>query len=397
MTGRSTPAARLARPLLALLGLAFAVGILEGGARIVEKIQRSGEGEAPVRVDDPLLEYRVAPSTGGHDARGYRNRAVLDRPDIVALGDSQTWGVNASVEESWPAQLARETGKSVYNMGHGGYGPLHYSALAEEALSFSPRLVLVALYFGNDVFDAYDLAYRFEAHTGWRHPDAVERKRIASAHYPDLKRMFFQRVNYRRPGFAPLSWLRANTAAGRLAARGSFLTADPLSDRVWAEDHPQEGFVYHRGDLQTVFHTTYRLAAVDTRLERIREGLRITLASLAELKRVIEEEGDTELLVVLLPTKERIFAAAVEAADLASPPSYRESLAFEGEIAARLAAWMDVHEIAYVDALAPLEAGVLRGEALFPPNGDGHFTPEGYRVVAHAVASELEARQSSRR
>lgn len=400
MKERARRRGRLVRPWLALLGLILALGILEWGARGIERLQAKGDGDAvtgePVRVDDPELEYRVTPGTGGHDARGYRNREALERAGIVALGDSQTWGVNASVDASWPAELARQSVQSVYNMGHGGYGPLHYVVQVEEALSLSPRWIVVGLYLGNDLFDAYNLAYQFDAHAEWRHPDLEVRERIARSPYPDLQRMFFQRVNYRRPGFAPLAWLRENSRVVQLAQRGGLVPPEFVADRIWAEDHPGEGFVYRANGLETVFHTTYRLAAVDTRLERIAEGFRITEVALVALQQRVAAAPGVELLVVLLPTKERVFAEAVRLAGIEAPTSYDESVRFEAAVASDLVVGMAAHGIGHVDTLGELEAGVLRGEVLFPPNGDGHFTREGYAVVARVVAARIAARSVQR-
>src|SRR4029077_4316852 len=47
-------------------------------------------------VADPKLQLRLPPYAGGHDAKGFRNDRVPEKVDVVAIGDSQTWGVNAS-------------------------------------------------------------------------------------------------------------------------------------------------------------------------------------------------------------------------------------------------------------------------------------------------------------
>src|SRR5262245_13635308 len=47
---------------------------------------------------------------GGFDAWGFRNRSVPEAADIVAIGDSHTYGNTATMEDSWPYVLGRLTG-----------------------------------------------------------------------------------------------------------------------------------------------------------------------------------------------------------------------------------------------------------------------------------------------
>jgi lysophospholipase L1-like esterase len=51
---------------------------------------------------------------------------------------------------------------------------------------------------------------------------------------------------------------------------------------------------------------------------------------------------------------------------------------------------MDEHGIRHLDMLPALERAVARGEAIFPTNVDGHFTADGYRLIAHEVARRLD-------
>ena len=104
---------------------------------------------------DAVLGTRMAPNAPGHDARGFRNEAAPAQADLVAIGDSHTWGTNARIDEAWPQVLGRSLGRTAYNLALGGYGPIQYEALAEEALTLRPSVIIVALYVGNDLWDAY--------------------------------------------------------------------------------------------------------------------------------------------------------------------------------------------------------------------------------------------------
>jgi hypothetical protein len=80
----------------------------------------------------------------------------------VVLGDSQTHGNNASREKAWPQQLAAYTGSSTYQMAYGGWGPPQYRALVDDALALKPKIVIVALYAGNDLLDSVRFVYALD-------------------------------------------------------------------------------------------------------------------------------------------------------------------------------------------------------------------------------------------
>ena len=86
----------------------------------------------PAFIDDPDLGRRPNPRFPEHDSAGYCNFEVLERADLVALGDSQTYGVCAPRSGAWPRQLATRTGLSVYNMSSGMWAPPHYLRLLDE-------------------------------------------------------------------------------------------------------------------------------------------------------------------------------------------------------------------------------------------------------------------------
>src|SRR4030095_9459945 len=70
---------------------------------------------------DEVLGAAPFAGTGGgaFDDWGFRNRTVPDTADIVAIGDSHTYGNTATMDDSWPYVLGRLSGQKVYNMGLG--------------------------------------------------------------------------------------------------------------------------------------------------------------------------------------------------------------------------------------------------------------------------------------
>ena len=116
-------------------------------------------------VKDKVLGAVLSTDTraGGFDAWGFRNRFVPDASDIVAIGDSHTYGNTATMEDSWPYVLGRLTGRQVYNMALGEYGPNQYlQLLRTRAVNLRPRTIIVGLYMGDDFENAFLITYGLE-------------------------------------------------------------------------------------------------------------------------------------------------------------------------------------------------------------------------------------------
>jgi hypothetical protein len=60
--------------------------------------------------------------------------------------------------QAWPQQLALVSGKSVYNTGVPGYGPVHGLINTPAALKKHPQWLVSALYDSNDLYDAFRLS-----------------------------------------------------------------------------------------------------------------------------------------------------------------------------------------------------------------------------------------------
>jgi hypothetical protein len=167
-----------------VLGIFLATAVVDVIARIPRKpryIERQVEirtnwpGE---RVDDivrhrpPNQQYRIryadAPPTArsypspppGYppvhitlttDHRGYRNLTRLEHYDILTVGDSFTEGSRVSDDEAWPAVLAGQLNRTVYNLGISGGNPGYYSAVLQAfGLQLKPKIAIVMIYEGND-------------------------------------------------------------------------------------------------------------------------------------------------------------------------------------------------------------------------------------------------------
>ena len=109
-------------------------------------------GRKSNNITHPVLGYTLDPSKlSDADSSGFRNPVAGGQHEIVAIGDSHTYGNNVEWKDAWPYQLGRALNKSIYNYGIGGYGIYHYPYLASQAISHKPEYVILAFYPGNDI------------------------------------------------------------------------------------------------------------------------------------------------------------------------------------------------------------------------------------------------------
>ncbi len=159
----------LLNTLVVVLSLGVALLMAEAAARAV--LNPADYLSVELHQDEILGAVPSRATAGGaFDAWGFRNRTVPDAAEIVAIGDSHTYGNTATMDQSWPYVLAQLTGKQIYNMGLGGYGPNQYHHLLSKALTLRPKLVIAGLYMGDDFENAFLITYGL-AH--WSHLRAL--------------------------------------------------------------------------------------------------------------------------------------------------------------------------------------------------------------------------------
>jgi len=346
-------------------------------------------------IPDPRLGVRLAPYAGGHDANGFRNDTVPAQVDIVAIGDSQTWGINAKRHEAWPQMLAKLYNRTVYNMGLGYYEPVQYWVLTEEALMLSPKVIIIGLYFGNDLWDAYRLVWGSETYVSFRNKAGVDI--LSDTIGPRVKVLIDEESaesQFKRPTSSKLSvWLSGHSAIIRLLKRCGWLSdaAGRLKyekAKAWALVHPDHGAVYTKGRISTVFTTAYRLLALNLNEPRIAEGLRLTKKMLILTKAKTDKSG-VRLLILMIPTKELVYAEAMRELKGYLDETYTELVEMETRSRNEIVSFCDENGIKYVDTMLLLQKAIKKNEQIYPSDTDGHFMPRGYFLLASATFDEL--------
>lgn len=330
-------------------------------------------------VYDSILGQRLAPYAGGHDEWGFRNHEVPDRADVVTIGDSQTYGVSAPARLSWPAQLEKLTGRRVYNLALGGYGPVQYEELLRtRGLRLHPTVIVVGLYYGNDLWDAYAAVY------GLRHWTALRRGGVPllddSAGVPGPRDVLLAPVRDWLARHSVVYRVASFTMIGGLARGLEFTTRAPASGVVRFQ---LPGQATHTGLTPDV-----RLRALDMDDPTIREGLRL---SVDRLERMADEcrAAGVHVLFALIPTKERVYGPWIaRQRDLPEQAAFSALLRNEYEANRQVRQVLDRRGIRYVDLELPLREAATH-TAIYPANEDGHPNADGYAVIAREVARAI--------
>jgi hypothetical protein len=389
------------------------VGLLEGTLDLLAVLSPTVDRvlQSPWTVNSPReslpderLGSRPNPSYPGHDSKGFRNPRVPAKADVVALGDSNTYGANVAPGQGWPRQLEAMMGGTVYSMAWGGWGPVHSLILLDEAISLHPKIIIEAFYAGNDLYDSFNIVYNGAQFPDLKSPDPQTQESVEKAEISEPIQQLVSRIvgmgttNIQSdtdmrliPAFR--RWLSDHSKIYGFVRRTRYeitrlSTAHQTeweNAKAFAEAHPEYYEIFSKGDLKTVFKPEYRLFALNLQDARVAEGLHISLGAIGRMKELAAERS-IRFIVLLIPSKELVFQK------LQSNPStgYRALTENETEFWKITKDFFEGNRIEYVDALSALQAQLAAGVQPYPASDDGHPNEQGHSAIAKVVAAYLK-------
>ncbi|MFA5996854.1 MAG: hypothetical protein WC790_04070, partial [Candidatus Paceibacterota bacterium] len=342
------------------------------------------ENGAVLRPDD-TFGFVITPGSDTHDAWGFKNRLVPTTTDIVAIGDSHTYGTYGA-DTDWSAFLEKSSGRDIYNLSVWGYGPVEYLGLLPRALSLHPHTVVIAVYLGNDVFNAYDAAYHRAAWTALRDPSFVDAVPVDSSTFKETHIAFRGLRDF----------LREHLAVYRLLGDGSRLLRERLGmasprtvgTRDWATTDLDASLIYDETpSVATKFWPASRIKGVDLSTPEVAEGLAVTKRVFIAMKEMADKQG-VPILFAFIPEKEEVYAPLVAQTGL-SNAVFDASVQHETHIRAELAEFCSARHLYCTDMLPGLQASVASGDAVYRFHWDEHPAPDGYAVYASLIQDAL--------
>ena len=289
------------------------------------------------------------------DENGFRKTEPRDlneklKPEIVVLGDSQTFGVGVNDGQTFASFLSKTTGRPVLNTGCSGYNNYEELALARSIVSYlKPKMFVLAFFAGNDPYE------------NWK-----ETRPAKPSKAPEGKRscrLSVQRVK---------EWLSGNSAIYNLAIR-------------------------LRG-LEIINKLFYRFGLVNdvppAELEIFRKPpspkalkfWRATDPAILQLNELCRSQG-VALVVLFVPDRYQVepaywnqwlkkFHLNTSEFDLDLPNQYMQRFCI-------------AHGIRYIDATPALRDSQSR-EGLMYWRMDNHLAPRGHDVIAQVLADHLK-------
>lgn len=326
----------------------------------------------------PYLNHKIEPFSTGHDKWGFRNEEVPEQAKVVAIGDSMTYGVMASSTSSWPAHLSNKLGANVYNLSLGGYGPLQYLYLFQNyALKLNPDTVILGIYLGNDLMDAYNLAYSNEQWSNYR-DDSQSNSIESNLILPEMsdKKLF--------------SSIRS------LLSRTSVLYRIVTQNKIFDNVRLRETKSLHsttipvaKQDYEVLLKPIKAFRHVNINDDRIQDALRITKSAILDIVE-IGQKHNIDLQVAIIPIKENVYREEMIAnCEINCDETVYKKLLGLDEIRTGLFLFLENNEIPFVDLLPALRKASSE-EPIYPPH-DGHPNGIGYKTIAN----ELHAFQNT--
>jgi hypothetical protein len=384
-SARPSTGTRAAANIAVALVSLFVAGLLcEGLGRLV----LNPANYLSVRtVKDDVLGIRIPGGSAGFDAWGFRNAAVPGQVDVLALGDSHTFGNTARMQDAWPSVVASDTGLTTYNMGLGGYGPVQYfQLLTSRGLGLHPNWVLCGLYMGDDFENAFSMSYGLEH---WAY--------LRDGNFGPVDANIWGTAE--APGWSKSvrNWLSEHSLIYRLTVHGPLLAQAKANVEFQRASRGEDPATTVLEVPEQHIREAFRPAPIAMRLDQqspaVREGMRITFRLLRDMNDACRKQG-CRFGVVVIPTKEHVFAPYFQGRSLHLQEQAEKVIANERLARTALFAALASAGIPYVDTLEPLRRGA--GNQLYAATtNDMHPGRNGYKVIGDAAAAFLEQQRAS--
>jgi lysophospholipase L1-like esterase len=368
-----------------LLGVLLVISLTAGtllGEIILRLVADPVDFLAPRLELDDIQGYKIASGSAGHDAWGFRNPEVPQKADIVTIGDSQTYGDGANHENSWPAVLGHISGKTVYNLSLGGYGPTQYLNLLQQyALKLNPEQIIVGFYCGNDFINSYEMVYGYDYWKKERDPLFTPE---ASLHEKATEMIAANRHGH-------LGLLRDWLASHSMVYRFLSIPIQTMSQASKKKSTVDRRFTFvddKPHNLHTGFKPLFRYQQSDLNDLRIQEGIRIAFKLLDQMNDTCKTRG-IKFSLVLIPTKELVYARFIEHNKaVKNGDIIDEVIASDRILRQKVMDFCRDRGIPLADPLPRMEAAAGQ-EPIYHNDFNDHPSATGYALIAATVRKEL--------
>jgi hypothetical protein len=337
---------------------------------------------APRLELDDIRGYKVIAGSAGHDKWGFRNPEVPPKADIVSIGDSQTYGDAANHENAWPVILGQITGKTVYNLSLGGYGPAQYLYLLEHyALKLNPQQIVVGFNCGNDFINSYEMVYGYDYWKDLRNPLFSAEASLHNKAHEIIAANRHGHLGYLR------DWLKSHSMVYRFLSI-PIQTMSQASKKKATLDRRFSYIDDKTNNIHTGFMPLFRYQQSDVNDLRIQEGLRLAFNLLEQMNDTCKARGIIFSLV-LIPPKELVYARFIEHNKaVKNGDIIDEVIASDRTLRQQVMDFCRDRGIPLADPLPRMEAAADK-EPIYENDLNDHLSATGYGMIAATVRKEL--------
>ena len=323
----------------------------------------------PILVRDPVFGTRPFPLSSGHDAWSFRNNKIPDQTEIMAIGDSMTYGYSAPRFLSYPAQLEKITGLTVYNAGNGGWGMGQYFCVFKKfAPKLDPKIIIFGLYLENDIWESY--------RDGNLKCDNSLNKTVSLVKVEDYdpRRLFGKHR----------SWLSKNSVFYQVAKMNFEKIASIVRLKL---SQKQQLLVFGSGNTKAVF--SKHASGFSIKNQQMSLGLEIVKNKIKEIKSLCGAKK-IKCYLLLVPSKRLVHKNTIELAEKKEGYALLKK-EIETEIAVRMQviSFAQVLSFSLIDPLPALQT-VIGHNKIFSYTEDIHFNGSGYRIIAEVISNRLK-------
>lgn len=324
---------------------------------------------------DPDLGYRVSKDFHEADTNGFRNLPGASY-EIMAIGDSHTYGNNVSSDDSWPAVLERNTNHHVYNFGVGSYGIFAYHAILKTYRKPETKAAIIALYPRNDFeISGSNCLILDKPSPFWQ--NEFERLQLVR---PEFEASSLCSDRLQAKSLSVGDWLERNTAI--VGALDAILNPKGLPENEARYEFPD--------GVQPVSATR-----VNQSSQSMDPANMAFNDMLENFRRLATDWGLSDLKtgVLIIPSRERVVYGYFEhhgrlkELDPEFIAHMQNQLALETRCMDILSKEKVLYRSALPEMVAALEKALKEGRGFYRPDDDGHPLQDGYAAYAGAAES----------
>jgi hypothetical protein len=279
-----------------------------------------------------------------YDHKGFRNDRDYEQADIAVIGDSFVEAAIVPFDQTFVEHIEKQTGVPTVNLGQIAYGlKQELEVLKRFALPLSPKVVVWALFGGNDLRDIDGYESMVEHFGEPREPA------------PLGKRTFFRNFLVAVSGTLT-NRFRRQPSENALNHSGLFQRADGVSERVY-------------------FGQTNKPVTASE--------WDVTVETLTEANRLSKQAG-ARFIVVYIPRKFRVYREYLELQVDTEIAGWRVN-----DLPDRMDKWCKENDIAYIDTTPILKESAAEGISPYFID-DVHWNTLGHRLAGAGIVGYLK-------